>query len=57
MPFVKSFPGGLSPVRGPEASRTPAVSVATRRLTAPMHRTPTLMWGSARAAGTGHTAK
>ena len=30
MPFMKSSPGGLSPVRGPEASRTPAVTIASR---------------------------
>jgi hypothetical protein len=32
MPFMKSFPGGLSPVRGPEAPRAPAVTIAARRL-------------------------
>src|SRR5215469_6189216 len=27
---LRSHPGGLSPVRGPEASRTPAVTIASR---------------------------
>jgi hypothetical protein len=38
MPFMRSLTGGLSPVRGPEASRTPAATIATRRLAGVGHR-------------------